>query len=52
VVQGTTFNKPDAQLVDFTVVGNDRSFLTTFPFLALPHPLPGEAGTVGFPVQQ
>jgi len=52
VVQGTTFNKPDAQLVDFTVVGNDRSFLTTFPFLALPHPLPGEPGTVGFPVQQ
>ena len=52
VVQGTTFNKPDAQLTDFTVVGNDRPFLATFPFLALPHPLPGETGTIGFPVQQ
>ena len=52
VVQGTTFNKPDAQLNDFTVVGNDQLFLPTFPFLALPHPLPGEPGTIGFPVQQ
>src|SRR5437868_5209761 len=52
VVQGTTFNKPDADLTDFTIVGNDRQFLPTFPYLALPHPLPGESGTVGFPVQQ
>ena len=52
VVQGTTFNKPDAQLNNFAIVGNDQPFLPTFPYIALPHPLPGEAGTVGFPVQQ
>jgi hypothetical protein len=52
VVQGTTFNKPDAQLTNFSIVGNDQPFLPTFPYLALPHPLPGEPGTVGFPVQQ
>lgn len=52
VVQGTTFNKPDAQLAIFTLVGNDREFLSTFPFLALPHPLPGDDGTIGFPPQQ
>ena len=52
VVQGTTFNKPNAQLNNFTVVGNDRDFLTVFPFVATPHPLPGEPGTVGFPPQQ
>src|SRR5262249_31631432 len=52
VVQGTTFNKPDAALTDLTTVGNDRPFLTQFPYIALPHPLPGEPGTVGFPVQQ
>jgi len=52
VVQGSTFNKPDAQLADFTAVGNDRPFLTQFPYIALPHPLPGEPNTVGFPAQQ
>jgi len=52
VVQGTTFNKPDAQLNDFTVVGNDRPFSNTFPYVGTPHPLPGEPGTVGFPPQQ
>ena len=52
VVQGTTFNKPDAQLNNFAIVGNDQPFLPTFPYIALPHPLPGEPGTVGFPVQQ
>lgn len=52
VVQGTTFNKPDASLTDFTIVGNDMPFLTQFPYIAIPHPLPGEPGTVGFPVQQ
>ena len=56
VLQGTQFLKPDAQLGDLTTSGNDRPFLTTFPFLAAPHPLPGEAnpapGTVGFPPQQ
>ena len=52
VVQGTTFNKPDTQLGDPTTEGNDRPFLTQFPFVAVPHPLPGEPGTVGFPNQQ
>lgn len=55
VLQGTQFIKPDSQLGDLTTSGNDRPFLTTFPFLAEPHPLPGETspspGTVGFPPQ-
>ncbi len=29
--------------------GNTQPFLTQFPFLAAPNPLPGETGTVGFP---
>ncbi|MBV9074575.1 MAG: DUF4331 family protein [Acidobacteria bacterium] len=52
VVQGTTFNKPDAQLTDFTIEGNDMPFLSQFPYIASPHPLPGEPGTIGFPPQQ
>jgi len=52
VLQGTQFIKPDSQLGDLTTSGNDRPFLPSFPFLAEPHPLPGEAGTVGFPTQQ
>ena len=52
VVQGTDWIKPDAQVIDETTNGNDRPFLTTFPYLALPHPLPGDPGTVGFPPQQ
>ncbi|MBV9146380.1 MAG: hypothetical protein JO065_10715, partial [Acidobacteria bacterium] len=52
VVQGTTFNKPDAQLTDFTIEGNDIPFLSQFPYIASPHPLPGEPGTIGFPPQQ
>jgi hypothetical protein len=52
VVQGTTFNKPDTAIPDITTEGNDRPFLTQFPYVATPHPLPGEPGTVGFPVQQ
>ena len=51
VLQGTQFIKPDSQLGDLTTSGNDRAFLTVFPFLATPHPLPGEPGTVGFPPQ-
>ena len=55
VLQGTQFIKLDSQLGDLTTSGNDRPFLTTFPFLAAPHPLPGEStpapGTVGFPPQ-
>ena len=56
VLQGTQFIKSDSQLGDLTTSGNDRPFLSSFPFLAQPHPLPGEAtpapGTVGFPPQQ
>jgi uncharacterized protein DUF4331 len=56
VLQGTQFLKPDAQLGDLSTSGNDRPLLTAFPFLAAPHPLPGETtptpGTVGFPPQQ
>ena len=56
VLQGTQFLKPDTQLGDLSTSGNDRPFLTVFPFLAEPHPLPGETtptpGTVGFPPQQ
>jgi hypothetical protein len=57
VLQGTDWIKPDSQVgnVSGNVApygGNDRAFLTAFPFLANPHPLPGEPGTVGFPVQQ
>jgi hypothetical protein len=57
VLQGTDWIKPDAQVgnVSGNVApygGNDQPFLTQFPFLADPHPLPGETGTVGFPPQQ
>jgi hypothetical protein len=52
VVQGTDWIKPDTQLLDFTTSGNDRLFMTTFPYIAAPHPLPGDPGTVGFPPQQ
>ena len=40
VLQGTTFNKPDAQLSDLSKAGNDAVLPLTFPFLADPHPLP------------
>jgi Domain of unknown function (DUF4331) len=52
VLQGTDFIKPDAQVPDLTTSGNDRTLLSAFPFVATPHPLPGDPGTVGFPVQQ
>jgi uncharacterized protein DUF4331 len=57
VLQGTVWIKPDAQVgnVSGNVApfgGNDLPFLTQFPFLAAPHPLPGDPGTVGFPAQQ
>lgn len=52
VVQGTDWIKPDAQVIDETNNGNERPFLATFPYLALPHPLPGDLGTIGFPPQQ
>ena len=57
VLQGTDWIKPDAQVgnVSGNVApygGNDQPLLAQFPFLAAPHPLPGETGTVGFPPQQ
>jgi hypothetical protein len=52
VLQGTDFIKPDSTLADLTTSGNDRPFNATFPFIANPHPLPGDPGTVGFPAQQ
>ena len=57
VLQGTDWIKTDAQVgnVSGNVApygGNDQPLLAQFPFLAAPHPLPGEAGTVGFPPQQ
>jgi hypothetical protein len=52
VLQGTQFLKPDSQLGDLTTSGNDRTLLLQFPFLAEPHPLPGDANTVGFPAQK
>lgn len=56
VLQGTDWIKPDAQVgnVSGNVApfgGNDQPLLAQFPFLAAPHPLPGEPGTVGFPAQ-
>ena len=57
VLQGTDWIKTDAQVGNVSgnvapVGGNDRTFLAQFPFLAAPHPLPGDTGTVGFPAQQ
>jgi Domain of unknown function (DUF4331) len=50
VLQGTDFIRPDSTLADVTVSGNDKALTTTFPYLAAPHPIPGDTGTVGFPV--
>ena len=50
VLQGTDFIRPDSMLGDLTTSGNDQPFLTSFPFLAPPNPLPGETGTTPFPV--
>jgi Domain of unknown function (DUF4331) len=57
VLQGTDWIKPDGQVgnVSGNVApygGNDQPLLAQFPFLAAPHPLPGDPGTVGFPAQQ
>jgi len=49
VLQGTDFIRPDSTLGDVSTSGNDQTFLTSFPFLAPPNPLPGEAGTTPFP---
>src|SRR5579864_4170249 len=49
VLQGTDFIRPDSTLGDLTISGNDKPFLTSFPFFAEPHPRPGDPGTIGFP---
>jgi len=51
VLQGTQFITPDQNIVQY-LDGNDLPLLTTFPYLANPHPLPGAAGTINFPPQQ
>jgi hypothetical protein len=58
VLQGTDFIKTDAVLetLNLSISGNDRPFRATFPFIGMPHPLPGSTtpapGTVGFPPQR
>ena len=49
VLQGTDFIRPDSTLGDLSVSGNDQPFLTTFPYIAKPNPIPGEPGTTPFP---
>jgi hypothetical protein len=51
VLQGTQFIKPDNTITNY-LDGNDYPFLTTFPYIANPHPLPGDAGTIDYPTQQ
>jgi hypothetical protein len=57
VLDGTDFYRPDSQVGDVSgnappYGGNPQPLLTTFPFLSAPSPLPGETGTINFPVQQ
>lgn len=42
VLQGTDFIRADAGLADVSVSGNDAAFLTSFPYLAPPNPIPGD----------
>lgn len=51
VLQGTQFITPDDLITQY-LDNNDYPFLSTFPYLAPPHPLPGAAGTVDYPPQQ
>ncbi len=51
VLSGTNFVRTDLSLPDITQTGNDRPFRSNFPWLADPHPLPSDTGTVGFPPQ-
>jgi hypothetical protein len=51
VLQGTQFIKPDNTITNY-LDGNDYPFLTTFPYIAAPHPLPGAPGTIDYPTQQ
>jgi hypothetical protein len=52
-LQGTDFMKPDADIPNLSVSGNDRPFPDpfVFPFHPSPHPFPGAPGTTGFPPQ-
>jgi hypothetical protein len=50
VLQGTDFIRPDDTLTDLTTSGNDKPLPGVFPFLAEPHPRPGDDGYIGFPV--
>jgi hypothetical protein len=52
VLQGTQFIKPDTMVLNTTYEGNDYAFSSTFPYIAAPHPLPGDANTINYPVQQ
>jgi hypothetical protein len=52
VLQGTQFVKPDNTITNYAYEANDLPFLTTFPYIAAPHPLPGAAGTIDYPPQQ
>jgi hypothetical protein len=52
VLQGTQFIRADSTLTNYASEGNDELFLATFPYLAAPHPLPGDGGTINYPVQQ
>ena len=49
VLQGTDFYEPDSDIADLSGAGNEKAIPTTFPYLATPHPLPGEPGTIGYP---
>jgi hypothetical protein len=40
VLQGTDFIKPDSQLTNLAISGNDATFNLNFPFIAKPQPLP------------
>jgi len=52
VLQGTQWIKADSTVNDYTTVGNDLAFQAAFPYIALPHPLPGNAGTINYPPQE
>ena len=49
VLQGTDFVRPDSSLADLANSGNDKPLPKEFPFLAPPHPRPGDPGTINIP---
>lgn len=52
VLEGTDYIKLNpADISNLTDSGNDRALTSVFPYFADPHPLPSDAGTVGFPIQ-